>query len=467
MSLFTCLDKIDNALTTLSKDNTFFDKAYLFFTRQTESDYDQRKQAEITLFKTIRHHLAETQELIETEGYIHLLDLLDDLLPPIKTYLDTHDAIFTEDLKYILEELAAIALKEKIKQHEVIDDDLINTIESIIQQYDLNLSIAYFTQPVLLYHQQYKIADVQQGRSALGTSGGMCYGMVSSMAIPHLSPYLNAQLRRTENEKPHITITRQIYDHQIKQQDEKADQAFIKKTVLTRKHFCFTPEQLIKEIIAHAKSNLAADLQVIFYGVSRSHNAHACYLRIQPTQNNAQAIWYMDPNFGAYCFDSEAAFIAFYMKTHPVYHFTGYQLSQMQYDPNHTLSRRKSFLEIYFSLLTGPDYPNFDGLEGGLAFFSALCVNMLTPILILNSIALISTLLFPPLVAAICYGLTLSFLVMSSSAGYQGLLGPFQFAEACCHQLGTLVMNYVTPEEQSTEESIDATDEADICYLAP
>lgn len=241
MSLIECIDRADEALKYLTKDNNFISKSYLFFSGQTEHSYNTKKQAEITLFKKIRHRLSEEQELIEEEGYSHLVTLLDDLLPEIQGYLKTNSPQFTSDLTFILKELARISLQEKSKP----GDEHIERSElrEIAQRYGID-KIFYVTNRLYKY-EPYKIADVNQ-ISAFGTSGGMCYGLTSIMAMPHMSPYQNERIK-------HIPMTRKVYSNQNNQHHEKDDQKFIKRTLLSRFHFCSNKEQQAKQILEHAK----------------------------------------------------------------------------------------------------------------------------------------------------------------------------------------------------------------------
>ena len=193
MSLFECIDKADNALKYLCRQNNLLDQTYLFFSLQTEKGYEARKQRDIVLFRKIRDRLLKEQELLETnsQNYSHLATLLDDLVPEIKAYLETTSPIFSSDLSFILKELVLVAKDLGPSNYHLL---------TRLSKYDDN---------------HHKIADAYQGGSAIGTSGGMCYGMTSMMAVPHLSPYLI--LNTAENERPHIAITRKIYEDQNNQ----------------------------------------------------------------------------------------------------------------------------------------------------------------------------------------------------------------------------------------------------------
>ena len=430
MSLFECIDKAEYALQYLEKQNTFWDKSYLFFSREAEKDYDARKQTEMQLFKTIKNELLKAQKLIEEsrKNYKVLLILFRDLAPDIRAYLKTASPIFSADLKFILSELSRVANDDGPNNYLVIDR---------LKKYETD---------------HYKVADAYQISSALGSSEGMCYGMTSMMAIPHLSPYFAENTFGTET--PYIPITRQIYEQQNNQFNEKDDQALIKKTTLTRAHFCFNKVKQAKEVLQYAKTQASKDLMLLLKG---SLGKHACYLRIDKTSDKKQSICYMDPNHGAYRFDTEAAFIEFYALSVRTHQFTSYQFAEMQYDPDHKLSRDRSFGDIWFSILTGRHYQTYEGITGKLLFGLYITTSVLPILLLTEGAAFLGLLLFPPVLASLLTSLVYAFCITALANDYQGLLGPIQFLEACCCQLGDFVNSLMggISEEKALEQEVD------------
>tara|TARA_R110002126_G_scaffold273866_1_gene418592 strand:- start:114749 stop:116149 length:1401 start_codon:yes stop_codon:yes gene_type:complete len=438
VSLFECFDRADEALKYLTKKNNFINKSYLFFSGHTEHSFNTKKQAEITLFKKIRHRLSEEQALIEEDGYSHLVTLLDDLLPEMQDYLKTNSPQFTSDLTFILKELALISLQEKCK----LSDAQLERREQreIAQRYGID-KVFYITNSMYKY-ELYKIACVNQ-LNAFGTSGGMCYGLTSIMAIPRMSPYQNERIK-------HIRITRKVYTNHNNQHHEKDDQKFIKKTLLSRLHFCTNKKQQARQILEHAKKYPSKDLEL---DLTSLKYAHACYLRINIQDNKKQEICYMDPNHGAYRFDTDAQFIEFYALSLKESGYTRYQLVEMQYDPAHLLLRNRSFEEILYSLLSNRRYQNYDGMTGKLFFGVILALNALLVLLLTTATFVLSLYLFTHEVAVACALLTYAVCLVAAAHHYQGFLGPVQFFEECCHQLNLFIHSWIGGPEKELEEA--------------
>ncbi len=431
VSVFECIDRANEAVKRLDSPNALTDKAYLFFSFQAEPQYNARKEKESVLFRKISSRLLEEQKLLEasSDNYAHLEQLEYDLIPEIEAYLKNNTPIFRAELDFILNELNLICNARGPAGYVVSKNVRLAKYESY----------------------PYKIADVVQGASAVGSSPGMCYGISSMMAIPDKSPYMRA----IGIERPYVPITREIYEHQKNQMAEKADQKLIKKTQLTRKHFCPNTVKQAQEILSYAKAQSSKDLMLSLYAPGI---AHACYLRVNITEDQQQEIWYMDPNHGAYRFTNAAEFIEFFTLSHEQCRYTRYQLIEMQYDPEGKLSRAQSFWDIWFFMLTGRHYQYGDGITGNLLFALYVGVSVVTTTLLSDAALTLGVLLFPP-VGAFFFSLCTDILLMRALVfGYQGILGPIQYLEECCYQLGGFVNSLMGYSEK--EELTKALDEA-------
>ncbi len=448
MTLFACIDKADNALKHLSKKNNFADKAYLFFSFQNQKDYDAKKQSEIIFLKKIRCRLVDEQHLIETDSNRNLSALLDDLIPELNKHLKTASPLFLSDLKFILHELIVIALRQKIENVAPMTQIKLDEIKKIAALYHFNITY-YDTEKALRLNktyqkyqtEKYKIAQINQGREPLGTSGGQCYGFTSAMTIPHLSPYHNIDI----TPKTRIVINRKIYEYQKNQSNEKADQRFVKKQPLTRRHFCSDKTQQAKEILKYAKAHSAKDLQLILY---RFTGAHACYLRVNIKKDKSQEIWYMDPNHGAYRFNTEAEFIEFYALSLKKSGYTRYELSHMQYSPDDTNVPGFSFSKFWYFLLTGPQYLEHATITGKCIHALLIATFVLRDLLLMMGALFIGLTFLPPAYALVPLLITEYISLVAIAHNYRGILGPIQFLKECCHQLDLFIHSLIDEPEK-------------------
>lgn len=143
------------------------------------------------------------------------------------------------------------------------------------------------------------LKPIQQGKmKEIGISKGECYGFSMSMADSTLSPYKGDR---------DIVFNRAIYNYQKYVGDRKKDHETIKRTRLTRLHFCPSLKEQASQLykLASSPENIGKDLMV---HLQCSLGGHATYLNIQADGS----IRYMDPNHGAFLFKDKDQFISAY-----------------------------------------------------------------------------------------------------------------------------------------------------------
>ncbi|MDF1678664.1 MAG: hypothetical protein P1U32_08235 [Legionellaceae bacterium] len=427
MSLFECIDMANHALDRLREEDSSARQGLYFFAPEAGKRYANRKQKEIAFFIKIRERLLDEQALLEIKDYVHLAMLFEDLVPEIKAYLDKGNPICRLELAFILKEVALIALHERMRQMVIVDSFSHKKINEMARPYGLGhihyyLPIEALKKLKKYQTNRYKVAAVDQVNFALGSSGGMCSGMTQMMSDPTFSPYLK---KTTGAQRPHIAITRKVYDCQ-RSDESHVD---IKWTTLTRKHFCPDLQVQAKQILHHARKHVDKD---IYLSLKDKGPGHACYLRMHKNSNGQQEIWYMDPNYGAYRFQTQAQFIEFYALSLKSAKFTCYQLIQMEYDPTHILSRQRTLQEAWFSILTGISFFDRDSNMLFLSHALAACC-------IMAPIALPFLLFSSPLITSSLAVSIYAFNMVTIMHGFKGVLGPIHFLEVCAHELGQWV----------------------------
>ena len=196
------------------------------------------------------------------------------------------------------------------------------------------------------------VKSINQGKLAeLGNDFGGCYGFTFSMADSALSPY------KSENKGRQIKFSKEIYDYQTNQTNRNKDQGKIKKTRLTRKLFCPSFRQQAENLYEIANQRPGKDLSFILSG---KVGAHSVYLSRQEDGK----IRYMDPNHGAFLFDTKEQFIAAYMllymqqsqQTGGMAVFQFYSVEQLREDPQLREKESRTFAGKIRTLLTGSKY---------------------------------------------------------------------------------------------------------------
>lgn len=274
---------------------------------------------------------------------------------------------------------------------------------------------------------------------------GACYGLVSSMANPHTSPYLNQPA-------PSITITDEVYHAQKNQQNQRLDQNLIKKTLISRRHYCPNHQQQAKELLNFAKNNPSTHLLLSLGKIGYKAPAHATYLRYERNQTKQPEIWYMDPNFGAIKLSSEEEFIEFYSGYYRGFPnpYSTYQIQTMDYAPDDKTLPGVSLTQAYYNLLTGTRYVTHARLIEKIgSLFASVLIGLLytSPMLFFVNV---SPILFIPFALSL---LALELTIVFS--GCRGILGPVQFFKCLCDTLFDSMMSLFDSLNAPRIEKID------------
>jgi hypothetical protein len=239
----------------------------------------------------------------------HLLPVDEKLLVALKTELTEiglrYDAGFPTDaqLKAVLKKILSRITSEPAlpKQVSLKLLDIFETLSFVsnskgpLTVFEKKLEAQYealLNSPLLL-------KPIQQGKmKEIGISKGECYGFSMSMADSTLSPYKGDR---------DIVFNRAIYNYQKYVGDRKKDHETIKRTRLTRLHFCPSLKEQASQLykLASSPENIGKDLMV---HLQCSLGGHATYLNIQADGS----IRYMDPNHGAFLFKDKDQFISAY-----------------------------------------------------------------------------------------------------------------------------------------------------------
>ncbi|MFA5960574.1 MAG: hypothetical protein WC785_08650 [Tatlockia sp.] len=107
---------------------------------------------------------------------------------------------------------------------------------------------------ILQKFQPHLIAKIIQGENyRLGSSLGECYGFTFAMADPQFSPYKNPELKTQNGRIPKINLNEAVHNYQRGQKSRAQDQQTVKKTRITRRHFCPDYRTQAEEIYAVAE----------------------------------------------------------------------------------------------------------------------------------------------------------------------------------------------------------------------
>lgn len=327
MSLYACIDLIDSQLKNLNNEKqSMVDQEFLNNLREqlnkriTDDNYTTFS-ADI---KLIENYLSENQHT------------------KIKNCLK----LIVDDLKEIARMIGVNtreALRPKVRANE---------LNANSPDYDYKK----FQTP------EYLIASINQAELVkMGTSSGECYGFTYAMANPNLSPYKNPGMG--------IDLNQDVHNYQKFQSNREKDQQSIKRTRITRKHFCPDAQQQARQILSIAERNKGKEL---FLHRRCAAGGHACYLSVQ---DDGQ-IRYMDPNYGAFLFHHAQDFIDFYVAAARASKEAGldyrfYSLAEIKYDEKEQLTETKTWQGKIRTLLTGPKYGDSE-VSDTVSFFLTL-----------------------------------------------------------------------------------------------
>lgn len=297
---------------------------------------------------------------------------------------------------------------------------------------------------------------IQGKMGEVGLSPGYCYGLTLSMVDSELSPYAKKERR--------VTIDKAIYDYQVNQMDRSKDQQKIKKERLIRLHFCPSIREQAEKLYQMASDHKGHDLMVNLSSVIGVVSGHATYLSLQANGK----IRYMEPNYGAFLFNTKEEFIAAYrMMYHGDRIFTPqfYEVSRLVKDSNLTQSESLTWRGKIRSLLTGPKYSDnippmviasavAYGLVGGLAgAFAGAAIGSVIPI-----VGTVMGAIMGGILGAVLGGMAT---IATWRQGYTGLMGNWhylrvqahRFSEWCRAKLGMKRECDETPELVISEET--------------
>lgn len=390
MSFFKSIEILVDFEEKNYKRKSIFLKIYHLFNAHQKEIYEAKIDA-ARIFA--RKWIKRFDEYIQSDDYSRLAD---DLVLITGELEDEFYKIIPK-LSWVMEDFQAIAG------------------ENIYPDQDPNRAFSF---------SRYQILNFQQHYFPIGIEGGFCNGITLAMVVPHLSPYF-------AEGKKQFRLSKEIYDFQNGQLNRKKDQESIKQKRLTRRHYCPQKRKQANEIFNKALAFKGKDLHL---SLRFEHAAHACYLKVLAEDE----IYYMDPNFGAYIFDSKAAFTQFYVQHTLKTNYKLYELSEMIYDPNHELKEDLSISGMWRTFLTGPKYlPSLNFYEepplvlfAYLLYFVAQFLIASLPLMCIITanlfvMPLVSWILAPIIIALVVSLVALNIAAMFNQ--YSGFLGMVQF----------------------------------------
>ncbi len=337
MSLYNCIDLIEQQLDKWRLGNlTPLQSVINFFSNSAKEEYHNS-------FTTDKSFLETLKEQLEQRTAENNYTNLSAEIQLIKNHLNLKKTTIKNCLRFILDDLTEI--DNRIKNKKSLE---INELQSKIEGIRINASLtpddyARFQTP------EYRIAKIKQSNlEKMGKSSGACYGFTYAMVDPELSPYKNPDVI--------IDLNKEIHLYQKNQFVREKDQQAIKRTRLTREYFCPDSRQQAQQILNVAEKNKGKEL---YLERRCSAGGHACYLSVQ----NDGKIRYMDPNHGAYLFQSPNDFIDFYTiaavkEKEAGADFRFYSLSELKCDKNLELTESKTWQGTMRTFLTGSKYRN-------------------------------------------------------------------------------------------------------------
>ena len=289
MSLYSCIDLIDNALLTIGNATDSVSVAHVMF------------------LQALRQRLQRMDELSNYED-------LNTVRSDIQDYLNQTVITLSEPIRELLSEIS-LDLKS-IGGQITSEDDLRANVASILSKFKALVPTLFMekTLPTIpidpaavglaelnkdLHRSRFVIKNFSQKKDLpVGLSQGECYGLVKSMADTSLSIY------NQENPDKTIVFNRVVYAYQRSQYRRTEDLKGVKVTRLTREYFCPSLREQAEALYEQAKAHEGKDLYIRLRG---KLGLHATYLSLQDGK-----IRYMDPDFGAFLFENKKQFMAAY-----------------------------------------------------------------------------------------------------------------------------------------------------------
>lgn len=326
MSLYICADLISDQLDKLSLGNLTLVQSFVhFFSNSAKEEYRKSCTADQEFLNKLGKKIDQRTTTDNYEDLSEDSKFIEDYLASNKTTL------IKDCLTWVLNDLKAM------------DNSITKTRKDSVEEQSVLTSHDYqkFQTP------EYLVAEINQGKlQKMGKSPGECYGFTYAMVNPKLSPYKNPGVT--------IDLNKEVHNYQKFQMERDKDQKSIKRTRLTREHFCPDPQKQAQQILDIATEHKGRELQLTRRG---SVGGHACYISVQDDGK----IRYMDPNHGAYLFQSSKDFIDFYgvaskKEKELGVDFRFYSVSELKYDEKETLAESKTWQGTIRSFLTGSKY---------------------------------------------------------------------------------------------------------------
>ncbi len=349
MSFYICVDIINDQLEELSLGNlTPLQRVTHFFSSTAKEQHRQSTIADQSFLNNLKDKLSLR---IQDDNYAHLSEDIESIF----SYLAKNKHTSIKDrLIFMLKDFRAIdALLTKTNKQAVEIE------ENDLKEGGIHSQISSKSSPYYKRFQtpEYRVAKINQDKLyKLGKSLGECHGFTYAMVDPKLSPYKNPGMK--------IDLNQEIHNYQKFQSEREKDQKSVKRTRLTREHFCPDPEKQAKQIFDVAKEYKGKELYLSRRG---SVGEHACYLSVQ---DDGQ-IRYMDPNYGAYLFKDAKDFTDFYVAAAKNgkelgADFRFYGIDELKYDEKGALAESKIWQGTMRSFLTGSKYIDNDRLANAV-----------------------------------------------------------------------------------------------------
>ena len=334
MSLFQCMDQLNERLDYLLENEQSAWNLFVPWKKQ----FIQETTNEKSIILSLKSSLLARERTDNYEAFSTELALIDDYRRQTNKELPPYLQLIKDDLH----KMGQMARKKPPSSHSAtVHQHDAKHIKDAKAKLSVDESYRKFQKP------PYLIAAIRQGKDhRLGLSRGECYGFTYAMVDPKLSPYKNP------NVAPHFN--RKIHEYQKFQMDRNQDQAHIKRKRLTREYFCPDPQVQAEEIYTFAQKNQGKEL-----GLMRraSAGSHANYICMEPNGR----IRFMDPNHGAYLFNTKEEFKEFYVAAAKIdksqgVQFKFYNIDELQDDRHNQLKESITWGGKIRSLLTGNKY---------------------------------------------------------------------------------------------------------------
>ena len=408
MSLYNCIDLIDDELAYLSAPSFFAG----IRRKLGLGDNSEQVTRDKAFLEMLRAHLSRR---VQTNNYIDLFIAIN----LINSHLEANK---NSEITYCL--------------NDILDD--LKTINLQFQQRDQNRQ--FLQRPLFQQFSRCRIAEPIE-LYFLGNSGGICYGYTHACADLSISPY---------NPQAVIDLQR-VHDSQKQQKDREKDQKRIKKIRLTREYFCPDPKQQAQDMLRFAAQHKGKDLGISLRGLSGlfSIERHIFYLSVQ---HNGK-IRYADLTYGAYLFENENDFITFYSEVSKLLitvgkHYRFYRLSQLQNDEHNTIPDSQTISGKIRTLLTGAKY---EDSMNPLSWVDLIILTLYGTVLIGGAICVLPpTLLGSAILISVYVGHLL--LLLANLQGNSGLMALPHLIQNSWYSLKEKIASLISPEKSNNNK---------------